>query len=239
MIGTLRVCLSAVVAFVVSGVGGVQATEFELVKGGRYELCRTFHENLKLFPDLPQTVTEVPLDPRFEDFRPIHWEDLDPLAHERIIREIVIREADWRASRTWPGMSAEEQEAAWQDRKDDIVGRAQDDRIGFGRARFDINHDGEAETVYRFGYHQWPARYPEPHMTYAWQYHVMPWDQEKASRQLRRYSTQGFDAFLHKGRVYMTTLGSLRGIVVIEPRDVEIVGSLNLRYVCEFQQKAK
>ncbi len=228
-----RLCLAVFLTLVFNAAssGPASAVELKIAKGARYQICREFTENLRSFPTLfKEPPIEVPIDPRFKDFRKITWEALDPKEHEDVLREVTIRNKDRLNRKT-----KEVQDAIWQEVKPDVLARAQKGDIGLGRTRMDLNHDGVAETVYRYGYNKWPSAYPEPRLVYAWTYHVLERDQPKASRDLRVHSGSPYDAFYHRGRVYLASPGFNFGFSVIEPTDVRIVGGLNMRHVCEIE----
>lgn len=199
---------------------------FTLSKGGQYTLCRDFAENLRLLEPLPEDACNIPIDPRFTDFREIRWESLEPAENLDLLREIVIRIADRTGD-----LDEEGQRRVWEEQRPALMQRIDAGDVELGRAAFDLNHDGTRDTVYRYG--RYPCTVPdtERRRSFFWSYHVLQGD---LGRKLRNYSWRGYHAFYHRGRAYLAEFLPQHGMLVIEPAATRGGYGLSMLPVCEF-----
>lgn len=238
---TAAAVLVGAIAMSASAANPAFAVEFKLVKGQQFELCRRYAENLAQFPKLPAFPCEIPVDKRFTEFREVRWETLHPQEHLDIVEEAVKRLLDRKLLMSDRFRYAEEitaedrarAETLWQDARPEIMAKIEAGDVGLGRARIDINHDGAADTVYRFGRNRCDVPYPEPHRSFYWTYHVLERDQPFLSAEMRRRAGTPFDAFYHRGRVYLAYPSF--ELLVMEPKMVRNGNEYAVIRVCEFE----
>lgn len=220
-----------------------RAAEFKLVEGGQFELCRRYAENLALFSKLPRWPCEIPLDRRFSEFREVPWEALDPGEHLDVVEEIVKRLLDRKIllfdhfifGNEIKAEDRARENQIWQRARPEIMAKIEAGEVGLGRARIDLNHDGAADTVYRFGRSRCEAPYPEPHRSFYWTYHVLERDEPFLSAEMRLHAQDPYDAFYHRGRIYFARPVSGGGLLVMEPQMVRNGNEYGVIRVCDFE----
>lgn len=210
-----------------AAVGQARATEFELLRGKDFALCRDMAENLKAFPELLPVPFDMPFDPRLIVFRWITWERLDPLQHVAALRQAVINDGSFRGE-----LTAEEQEALWRQKGPALLEKARAGKVALQRAEFDVNQDGKRERVYRFtdDRYAWPSTYDASGTAYAWKLLVLPEDDPKASRQFSPHGRKSLAPFTYEGRIFFF---DATGPTVLEPKEVR--QKLYPAPVCEFK----
>ncbi|WP_020592406.1 hypothetical protein [Kiloniella laminariae] len=206
------------------------AAEFQLVKGNQFELCQDYKQNLDYYPELEETPMYIPFHLDFSDFREVEWVDLVPGEYLEEIKIHVQDQWDLRGR-----LTEEERFVQWEKRKDKILQKLAEGTLRLGKASFDANHDGNRETVYRFGQHIWPSLYKEDGFTFAWSLFVRPADDERASQQLRAYSRTPLIPFYYKGRVFYLGGGGGYEFEILEPNELSTLNKVHLRNVCMFK----
>ena len=156
---------------------------YRLTKGQQFQLCRDLEANLRSWGPQSPGMCEIPINPAFERLRAIEWEDLDPLAHWDLFLEVLERRLQLpKHQRDKPAAIANKKQ-----REEKVISEAEQGEIGFGRASFDLNHDGVRDIVYRIGRAGCRDIYPEPTITYRWAYTVLPrGPREESLRQIGR-----------------------------------------------------
>ena len=209
------------------------------------ELCKKLGVAVQAHQPYPRFMCadEFPLPTSDPDFRVPVWETLDPIQNKELVTQLFWREADWKGD-----MTPAERDAIWnrpgitkfgddggfvQYVPRDIVERGD---ISLGRARFDINFDGQIDTVYRLGLHQCRAKDPKARYGRAYTFHVVdPSDPDLVRGTQKRLARSGIGgAFWFKGRVYLISNSS--GIYETIPA-TDPDGSLGLTPVCAFTDR--
>lgn len=122
---------------------------YKLVHGKGNPVCRKFGQNLNSFCDQPPMRCELAIHPDFaKDFSFPKWEDLDPLANEALVAELV-RSLASVAHDCKGECDANWREKKWQEYRPKLLEGIQLGRIRFSRAHIDINNDGKKELVFR------------------------------------------------------------------------------------------
>ena len=246
--------------------GGRHAS-LDLFEGTHLELCREMDAHLKALEpyrlDGPRLCAfPVPDKP---DFREIAWEALDPSEHMDMVRIAIIgkehrrivnaKKGDdqefissyWKA--IWLGTIAKIEngklilpdvlESHWQDIKGETLARIERGEILLQRARFNIDHRGAPETLYRYADKLEIGCAPPGGKTqtdHFWRMFLDPKERpDLASVVMLRRGVRG-DPFLWKGRVFIYRYSPRTALYIIETGHVG--GSrprLRQSYVCRFR----
>jgi hypothetical protein len=128
------------------------AGSFELIKGKRYELCRSYDKNLKSFPDLSDKTEEWPLDPKLKDFSKPNWTRVDIQQHKDVVKTLYIWSNDPNVLSNGNPQAEEAGERFWQQQSKVVTEQIDAGVVRLERAQFDFDGDGYVDTVYRY-YH--------------------------------------------------------------------------------------
>jgi hypothetical protein len=210
------------------------AASFELLRGGRYELCREFAANLKRFPNLSRTTEEWPLGPGLKDFTKPKWEVLDIGEHLDVIKKLFLW--NWGPGRQ---VGSDTPEEIWERHSKEVYDGLAKGTARLERARYDFDNDGHLDTVYRF-YNQLPVDLRNSWRTKQiggyWYVYFSDHDQE-AAEHFRPYSAfdQFYDSFFFKGRSYL--IGWLDFLSIYELATIPTRHELVFTEACRFNAK--
>ena len=212
-----------------------QAPFYRLTKGQQFKLCQRLEENLRRFPEMDRWhPCSLPLHPDFPEFGKPDWEPLDPRAHPEIMREIYLQQVfsgRFGTPRKFPGL--EEQEEAWKRRGehhfvsryfpdgrrvDNTVDEAlENGNLRLEKARFDLNHDGKPETVYRMNQTNCIPSHGDRWNSFYWSQHVLQKEDPLIWESFRTLIYgNARDIFFHEGRTYLAGLSSPSSVLMID-----------------------
>lgn len=157
----LRLVLIIGTLWIVTMNTSAQAVRYELKEGGQYALCNAYKKNLERFSaDLPM-VCERRLDPDLKDFSKPQWNELEPLEHMDVLKEI------WRVQikKQLPRMQKKIPDITWEKTwGSEMWGKNGGENryraaikageLTLSVAQIDLLYDGKLDTVYRFSEHQ-------------------------------------------------------------------------------------
>lgn len=132
------------------GSGGVLAEDcYKMIHGKHNPVCRKLGQNFNRFCDKPPMRRDIAIHPDFaKDFSYPKWESIDPLANIELIAEVVRSGEPFRYDCTGE-CDSDRREYQWQRTRPKLLNSIRHGCVHFSRARFDINHDGKKELVYR------------------------------------------------------------------------------------------
>jgi hypothetical protein len=205
---------------------------FKLVEGKRYELCRTYTDNLKSFPDLSTTTSEWPLDPRLTRLKKQRWERVDVREYIDVMKTLFL----WNYG---PGrqVGSDTPDEIWERESKAVFEGLTTGSVWLERARFDFDNDGHIDTVFRY-FHPLPlhlrASWKTKQTAGYWYIYFSDFDQTIADR-FRRYSDfdRFYDSFFFEGRSYL--IGWLEALFVSELNTLPMQHDLAMIDVCRFQ----
>lgn len=136
----------------------VWAGEWSLVKGAQFDLCRALERGVVEHKIRQRYICETPLPTDDPDFSRPAWEDVDPIEHFELIKEIYF----WARGRFEfrdsvnvsdlsgkPEKPVDQMDAAFSPLEAELRAVVQTENFHLQRSQFDIDHDGELEYVYR------------------------------------------------------------------------------------------
>jgi len=181
---------------------------YKLVVGKRFAMCREFGNNLNRFCDEPP-MSRVTINSEFgKNFSTPKWEELDPAKNLDLVADIV--RSHFRA----PGVAIHPEdskcsekcaEGEWQKQKSDYMDGISAGRVLLSRARFDLNHDGTQELVYRLSGSQNLLDDSIRLSKVKSNFTLMVMD-EKTGKEDPDFATDdnaGVDVLLHQGRAHL------------------------------------
>jgi hypothetical protein len=210
------------------------AASFALLRGGRYELCREFAENIKTFPAMSKTTEQWPLDPKLKDLTKPKWEVIDVREHLDVMKKLFLW--NWGPGRQ---VGSDTSEEIWERHSREVYEGLANGTARLERARYDFDNDGHLDTVYRF-YYQLPVNLRNSWRTRQiggyWYIYFSDHDQEIAEH-FKPYSAfdQFYDSFFLKGRSYL--IGWLDFLSIHELTTIPAQHELVFTEVCRFNAK--
>jgi uncharacterized protein YecT (DUF1311 family) len=183
---------------------------YRLFRGTRFAMCREFERNLNQYCDAPPMLCETQIAPAFrKNFSLPKWEALDPEANLAMIEKFLRARVPVRTD--WIGKPEEQKwrEKKWKEYEPGFLQRLKAGEIKFFRARFDLNHDGKQELVYRLIDRECPVDDPSRyHFPGNPQLMVMDEATGEFDPEYTKYLWDVYDVLLYQGRAHLTHFGS-------------------------------
>lgn len=179
---------------------------YKLVVGKRFAMCREFEKNLNRYCDEPPMMCRFKINPDFgKDFSTPKWEGLDPAKNLDLVTQIMLSHYNAPSVAIHPENVNCNQECAereWQRVKPGYMEGIRAGRVVLSRARFDLNHDGTPELVYRLSGSQCsPDDLGSGHQYFTLM--VMDERNGKEDPDFATYHNAGVDILLYQGRAHL------------------------------------
>ena len=172
----------------------INATEYKLVDGAQFKLCKDYSAALNQLSELPPMACERRFVPDLKQFRKPDWEELDPMQYIALYREML---------EIIPGSRAD-LETKWEERKAQFISRIEKGDVQLSRTHIDIDHDGRRDTVYRFAQRPCdPDNSIDQRIPSTYQYYVAANGASTLSKKYFLLAEGGQTLFFYDGRVYV------------------------------------
>jgi hypothetical protein len=227
-------CIASIVfgcVWALASASSADAGSFGLVRGKRYELCREYEKNLRSFPRLSESTGQWPLDPKLLDFKKPQWETVDARQHLDVMKTLFFR--NYGPGRQVGSATPEE---IWEQHAKAVFDGLADGSVRLERARFDVDNDGHADTVYRY-FSSLPA-----HLRSSWKtrqqngywYIYFSDNDPLVAEKFKNYSgfDRFYDSFFFKGRAYL--IGWFGQLAISELNTIPQLHDLAQIEVCRF-----